>query len=63
MSNSIIEKSFKQCGIFCALDGSENRKYHASLSLAFNPPEVTNDEFYDLVFNRDFDRFSLIDEE
>lgn len=59
VSSEIIEKSFKQCGISCALDGSENGEFHSALSLAFNTPEVTTEEIQNLIFDSDTeDEFS-----
>ena len=68
VSSDIIKKSFKQCGISCALDGSENGEFHPELSLAFNSTDVTSEEIRDLIFDSDdsgddFEGFSSENEE
>lgn len=63
VSEDLIRRSFKKCGISNALDGSEDGEFHSSLSQASNSIEVTDEEICELIFDdelsdEDFEGFS-----
>ena len=53
VSSDIIEKSFKQCGISCALDGSLNRTFHPAVYVT--QLKWPGKKFLDLIFDSDID--------